>query len=195
MSGSGLIGISFSILIILVSSINKIKLSGIVRLILISLPILILAYIFNDEVIFFINHKFEAEGTTKVHADIAKKAFEIGISYPIFGVGFNNFSYVYEKLYGEANYNAHNSWLNYFIETGFFGLFYKFFNSIFYVYLILKKKSNFKYYFLASFIGLNVSSFGYETLNLFFNQTLLFVMLYYYLTDFFDLNLRYYKLN
>ena len=45
---------------------------------------------------------------------------------------------------------------------------------------------DFKFYFLAAFIGLNVSSFGYETLNLFYNQTLIFVLLYLYNSDFFN---------
>lgn len=186
MSGSGLIGLSASFAIIIFSRINKISLSQIFIIASICMPIIILAYIFREEALFFLNHKFQEGGTTKVHAEIAQRAFNVGMHYPIFGVGYNNFSFIYEIYYGDPNYNAHNSWLNYFVETGFLGFFYKIMNAALIIFLILRKKSNFKFYFLAGFIGLNVSSFGYETLNLFFNQTLIFVLLYFYLTNYFD---------
>jgi hypothetical protein len=186
MSGSGLIGMSVSFAIILISRFNKFSISGAFILILMAMPILILLYIYNEEVLFFLNHKFEKGGTTKVHAEIAQRAFNLGLDYPIFGVGFNNFSYVYQSYYGDPNYNAHNSWLNYFVELGIFGLIYKLTNSFVIIFYILRKKSSFKFYFLAGFIGLNVSSFGYETLNLFYNQALIFILLYCYSTGFFE---------
>lgn len=186
MSGSGLIGLSVTIAIILISRFNKFSISGASALIFMATPILILSYIYSEEVLFFLNHKFQEGGTTKVHAEIAQRAFNLGLDYPIFGVGFNNFSFIYQSYYGDPNYNAHNSWLNYFVELGVFGLMYKLINSILILFYILRKKSNFKFYFLAGFIGLNVSSFGYETLNLFYNQALIFILLYCYLTGFFD---------
>lgn len=186
MSGSGLIGLAVSIGIILITRFAKFSISGASILILIAMPILILSYIYSEEVLFFLKHKFEEGGTTKVHAEIAQRAFKLGLDYPFFGVGFNNFSYVYQNYYGDPNYNAHNSWLNYFVELGISGLIYKLINSLVILFYILRRKSNFKFYFLAGFIGLNVSSFGYETLNLFYNQALIFVLLYLYTTGFFE---------
>lgn len=186
MSGSGLIGLSSSLVIIFIGRLSKINGSKLILSFITSLPIILIFYFFKEDVLFFFNHKFEQGGTTKIHAEIAQNALNIGLKYPFFGVGFNNFSFTYQQFYGDPNYNAHNSWLNYFVETGFFGFIYKLFNFLIIIFLILRKKSNFKFYFLGGIIGLNISTLGYETLNFFFNQSLILVMLYFYLTGYFD---------
>jgi O-antigen ligase len=186
MSGSGIVGLSISFFIIIISKFKSFSFSIIFKGLLFFSPIILLIYFNYEDVQFFFNHKFQEDGTTKVHAEIAKKAFNLGLDYPLFGVGFNNFSFVYEKYYGDPSYNAHNSWLNYFVETGIFGFLFKIIIFLFIIFLILKKRSNFRIYFFAGFIGLNVASLGYETLNYFYNQSFIFVLLYYYSSNYFN---------
>jgi hypothetical protein len=186
MSGSGIVGLFVSFLIIAITKFRSFSIRFLIKMLIIFSPILLLILFNFEEVQFFFNHKFQEGGTTKVHADIANRALNIGLDYPIFGVGYNNFAFIYEQYYGESNYNAHNSWLNYFVETGFLGLLVRCLNFLYVLFIIMKNKSDFKIYFLAGFIGLNVASLGYETINYFYNQSFLLVLLYLFRSNYFD---------
>ena len=180
MSGSGLVGLLASFIVIAPISVRKLGMRNLLRsVIVVALllsPIFLLLTYFGEETLFFLRHKFAPGGTTEVHADIAHRALSIGLDYPLFGVGYNNFAYLYDRYYGMDNYNAHNSWLNYFVELGAVGLGFRMLYTAAIMLLAYRSRSSFKWHFIGGFAGMNIASVGYETLNLFFNQLMIAVL-------------------
>ncbi len=174
MSGSALTGIIFGFISLI--CLTKFKLVNFNKTILLITPFIFLLIYFNEEITFFLNNKLQDGGTTKIHADIAKSAFLIGLKAPIFGIGHNNIAYMFETFFQLKNYNSHNSWLNYFVELGFIGLFYRMFLTVFILYVSYKSKSKFRIYFISAFIAINIASLGYDILLLFNNQLVISLM-------------------
>lgn len=185
MSGSAAAGLILALAILFIFNFTKIQSKNIVFGFLLLIPILAFYFSFEEEILFFAEHKFQSDGTTSTHAAIALNALSLGLDYPLTGIGFNNFSYAYQQFFFESNYNAHNSWLNFFVETGLVGFLFKLFYTILIIFLIHIKKSSFSIYFISGFIGLNFASLGYEVLNLFFSQLMIFILFILVMENFF----------
>lgn len=182
MSGSSLTGVIFGFITLII--LTKFKFVNFLKSIFLLIPFIILLFYFNEQIVFYLNNKLQTGGTTKIHADIAKNAFLIGLKAPIFGIGHNNIAYMFETFFQLTNYNSHNSWLNYFVELGIFGLFYRILLTLFILRVTYKSKSKFKYYFISAFIAINIASLGYDILMLFNNQLVITFMFITYFVNY-----------
>jgi len=176
MSGSGFSGLSSAILILVVINFTKINYKSVLIFILFLIPFFIFYFTEQDSVLHFINSKFESGGSTTSHLQVALDAIRIGLKYPIFGVGYNNFAYIFKLYYNYENFNSHNSFITFFVEEGFLGLFYKLFIIFFVCYNLYLKKNNFSKVVMAGYIGINIAALGYETNTIFLNQLILIIL-------------------
>lgn len=176
-SGSGLTGFSTALVVLSILNLKNIKASAVVAVVVLLIPLFVLFLSFYDQIVYIAGKKFESGGTTSDHLSVAMNSIELALHYPLFGVGYNNFSSMYEKYFHFSGFNPHNSYLSYFVETGFVGLLFKTFAAAVITFLLFKKRDAFSYVVLAAFVGTNVASLGYETLNIFFNQFIVLILL------------------
>jgi O-antigen ligase len=89
------------------------------------LCVVILTIHFSDDLKDVFNYKFDLQSEgIEYRLNLVETSLNIAfenIINVLFGVGFNNYSHVFERITGIEHFNAHNDWLNTFIETGSLG--------------------------------------------------------------------------
>lgn len=176
MSGSASVGFLFSLLALLVLRLRNIKISQLTLLLFLSIILISLYSSYEENFQYYARIRFDPHGTIATHMDIAINSLEIGIKYPL-GVGYNNFSIAYENQYSISGYNPHNSWLGYFVQTGFIGVSYQIIFGFFIISKCFRKKTLLSQAFISSFIGIGIASLGYEVFEMFYVR--LFIALFF----------------
>ena len=176
MSGSGLVGFVFSILALLVLRLRHIKISQLALVLFLFVILVFLYSSYEEHIRYYSQVRFNPQGTIADHLNIALKSLDIGLKYPL-GVGYNNFSIAYENQYGISGYNPHNSWLGYFVQTGFIGVLYQIIFGFFIISKCFRKKTLLSQAFIPSFIGICIASLGYQVFDMFYAR--LFIALFF----------------
>jgi hypothetical protein len=148
---------------------RKTILGNIMTILFVLTPIIIVLFLYEDQVYRFISVKLDPSGTGLDRYNIALQSIEIFAKYP-FGIGFNSFSLAYEDMFRIAGYNPHNSWIAILVELGFIGLIYQLVFTIYIFISALKSNNDMAKLLVCSYTGICVASIGYSSLNLFFTQ-------------------------
>jgi hypothetical protein len=167
MSGSSGVGLVIAMLFFVLTNIRKLGSKFFSGLAILAISAVILYVNLEEEILMFTSVKFSSEGTMSDHLKLAFNVIEIFLDHPL-GLGYNNFSIVYEFLYHEKNFNTHNSWLTYLAEVGLFGLAYQIAFSLYIVITCFRIKEPLVTAFLVSYVGVCVAAIGYEVKNQFY---------------------------
>ena len=104
--------------------------------------------------------------------ELFRGALQVISDYPIFGVGFNNYSQYSAQGNNDLLHdeNLHNSWLTILFETGILGLISYVFLFLYVLVIAYRSSSKYSAPFVAAMLALLGSAFFNELFNLFFFQ-------------------------
>ena len=174
-SNSGMIGAVVASIFITIK-IPQLK-STILKLILgLSIPVIILISVFPNEVLLLAKAKLDPSGTRQEHSTLFLETLNIAIENPL-GHGYNTFSAVYENKTGIEGYNAHSSWLTFFVETGIHGLILQLLIVIFYLRSAWQQRNIYSTVFIATYLGICAAGLFYNTLTILYAQIYPILML------------------
>jgi hypothetical protein len=169
MSGSASVGLFSALIFLFLIPKNKhfnLRVSDIIAFVSFVVIVYLMYSLFENDINYYAQIRYDPNGSVGEHIQIAYNSLKIASKYP-FGVGFNNFSIVYEVEYGISGYNPHNVWLSWLVSTGVIGLVYQLMFKLYLIISVLKHKTTISIAFVASVVGVSVAGLGYEVLDSF----------------------------
>jgi O-antigen ligase len=144
----------------------------------VSIPVLSIYFMYEEEVSALASTKLNPEGSGLGRYEIVMQSLTIFRDNPL-GVGSGCYAPAYERAFHIPKYNPHNSWIAILVELGIIGFLVQIFFSIYIFVRAFKAKNALGKILISTYTGICIAALGYSSLNLFFTQfiiTLLFTV-------------------